>query len=326
MPSYGWKPATLTHRAQDASIVAVTAQPVILADQLAENPSREVDSTQKAEISRTVTNTVSREAHWDVSSTVEQTVSYEIGGDAVGGKVGGSTSLSFTAGYGESSGTSESVEVGSAAGVEAVLKPGEAVVFELGITSGRIEAQVTYAVQLTGGVFVHYGKKKGGHYFWYLPLARLYDREHPGPAPAGEPQGRLLRPRPHHPARPQTGGVPGAGRLRPASAGAGKGREARVATQYICDICELNPGSGRGDTSPRRPVLPEPADPVHPPKPGRDHRSRSRLLVSSQSARTPGICTGTSSATSTAGPRRCASPWRGLTFLRVRNPWSPLSR
>lgn len=172
---YGWQPATLTHRAQDAGIVAVTAQPVILADQLAENASS-TESTQKAEIARTVTNTVSREAHWDVSSTVEQTVSYEIGGDAAGGKVGGSTSLSFTAGYGESTGTSESVEVSSAAGVEAVLAPGAAVVFELGITSGRIEARVTYAVQLTGGVFVHYGQKKGGHYFWYVPLARLYDR------------------------------------------------------------------------------------------------------------------------------------------------------
>ena len=149
---YGWQPATLTHQAQDAGIVAVTSQPVLLADQLAENPSSE-DSTQKAEISRTVTNTVSREAHWDVSSTVAQTVSYAIGGDTVGGKVGGSTSLSFTAGYGQSSGSSESVAVGSAAGIEAMLKPGQAV------------------------VFVHYGRKKGGHYLWYVPLAQLYDRD-----------------------------------------------------------------------------------------------------------------------------------------------------
>ena len=173
---YGWQPATLTHTAQAAQIVAVTAVPVILADQLAENPSTEVASTQKAEISRTVTNTVSREAHWEVSTTVTQTVSYEIGGDAEGGKVGGSTALSFTAAYGESSGSSESVEVGSTAGVEAVLQPGQAVVFELGITTGRIEAQVTYARQLTGGVFVNYGKRQGGHYFWYVPLAQLYDR------------------------------------------------------------------------------------------------------------------------------------------------------
>ncbi len=158
---YGWQPATLTHTAQAAQIVAVTAVPVILADQLAENPSTEVASTQKAEISRTVTNTVSREAHWEVSTTVTQTVSYEIGGDAEGGKVGGSTALSFTAAYGESSGSSESVEVGSTAGVEAVLQPGQAVVFELGITTGRIEAQVTYARQLTGGVFVNYGKRQG---------------------------------------------------------------------------------------------------------------------------------------------------------------------
>ena len=63
----------------------------------------------------------------------------------------------------------------TAAGVEAVLKLGQRVVFELGITSGRIEAQFTYRRQLTGGVFVHYGKRKDGHYFRYLPLAHLYD-------------------------------------------------------------------------------------------------------------------------------------------------------
>ena len=88
----------------------MTTESVILAD-------------QPAEISRTVTNTVSREAHWDVSSIVTQTVSYEIGCEAVGGEVGSSTALSFTT-----------------------------------------------------GVFVHYGQKKGGHYFWYVPLSHLYDR------------------------------------------------------------------------------------------------------------------------------------------------------
>ena len=85
--------------------------------------------------------------------------------------MGGSTSLSFTGAYGQNSGTSESVEVATAAGVEA----GQRVVFELGITSGRIEAQVTYRRQLTGGVFLHYGKRQGGHYFWYVPLAQLYE-------------------------------------------------------------------------------------------------------------------------------------------------------
>ena len=42
---YGRHPATLTHQAQEAHIVAVTSEPVILADPLAENPSSEVEST-----------------------------------------------------------------------------------------------------------------------------------------------------------------------------------------------------------------------------------------------------------------------------------------
>ena len=87
---------------------------VSLVGQLAEKPSTEVASTQKAENSHTVANTISREAHGEFSSTVTQTVSNEIGGDA----------------------------------------------------TGRFEAQPTYRRRLTGDVSVHYGKKKGGHYFW----------------------------------------------------------------------------------------------------------------------------------------------------------------
>ena len=169
---HGWPPATLVHRAHDARILADTAQPLILAAQLAENPSREA-STQTAAISCTVVNTVAREAHWDVSSTIAQSVSYTIA--AAAGKLGGRTALSFTAGYGRTTGTSESVEVGSAAGVEAVLPPGRAVVFELGATARRLEARVTYARRLTGGVLVRYGRRKGGRRCWYVPLARLYD-------------------------------------------------------------------------------------------------------------------------------------------------------
>ena len=56
------------------------------------------------------------------------------------------------------------------------MQPGQRVVFELGFTSGRIEALVTYARQLKGGVFEHYSQKQGVHGFWNVPLARLYDR------------------------------------------------------------------------------------------------------------------------------------------------------
>ena len=58
--------------------------------------------------------------------------------------------------------------------VQAVLKPDEAAAFRLGIPRGRMEAQVTYRRQLTGGVFVHYRQKPGGHSSWFVPLAQLY--------------------------------------------------------------------------------------------------------------------------------------------------------
>ncbi len=98
---------------------------IALGGQLTEKPSTEVASTQKAENSRTVANTISRETHGEDSSTVTQTVSNEIGGDA----------------------------------------------------AGRFEAQVTYPRRRMGGVFVHYGKKKGGQYFCSVPLAHLHDRD-----------------------------------------------------------------------------------------------------------------------------------------------------
>ena len=170
---YGWTPAQLHLQAKSARIVDVTSQPVIVDDQLSYNPS-DIDSEQSAEISAKVTNSVTRESHWDVSATVEQTVSYEIGGDAYGGKVGGSTSLSFTGGYGESTGKTESVEISTTGSVKALLKPHGAVLFQLSMALGTINAQVTYEARLQGGVFYHYGKRVDGHYLWYVPLSALY--------------------------------------------------------------------------------------------------------------------------------------------------------
>ena len=141
---YNWRPATLTHRADGARILSVTGDPVVVADQDCSNPSSvDVASSAMHQISREVTNTVSKEANWDVSSTVMQTVSYEVG-EGTGAKVGGETSLSFTAGYGERAGQSEAVAVGSVAGAKTTLDAGQAVRLELSLTRGQIEAQVNY--------------------------------------------------------------------------------------------------------------------------------------------------------------------------------------
>ena len=98
---YRWQPATLTHKAQHARILKVTSNPVIVGRAPARNHS-DVKGTASYEISDTVSDSIDRESHWDVSSTITQTVEYKVGGDEIGGSVGGSTSLSFTGGYGES--------------------------------------------------------------------------------------------------------------------------------------------------------------------------------------------------------------------------------
>ena len=173
---YRWQPATLTNRAQSARILKVTSNPVIVGRAPARNHS-DVKGTASYEISDTVSDSIERESHWDVSSTVTQTVEYKVGGDAVGGSVGGSTSLSFTGGYGESTGNTHSVELGSKGSGSVELEPGEEVIVELTATRGQIEAQVDYLQTLTGGVFYHYGKRVDGHYLWYAPLSKLYSQQ-----------------------------------------------------------------------------------------------------------------------------------------------------
>ena len=172
---YGWKPATLVHRAKGARIIAATAEPQIVLSVPAVNSSDQ-PSHQSAEVTQDVTQAFSHEAHWDVSSSFTQTVTYEIGGEAAGGKVGGSSAFTVSAGYGESNSKSESVTLGAKAGVVADLAPGKAVVFDLSATRGRLEAQVDWERDIKGGVFVHYGKRKNGHYFWYIHLSDLYPK------------------------------------------------------------------------------------------------------------------------------------------------------
>ena len=174
---YGWTPVQHILKAKSAKIVSISAEPVIVADQLASNPSTVADSEVWAEIATEVVNSFSKEASWDVSSTIEQTVSYEVGGDAVGGKIGGSTSISFSAGYGESKTKENSVAVGSSGGVKAVLEPGEAVLFQLSMTLGEIYAQVEYEGKLQGGLMARFGKRCNGHYLYYVPLHKLYPRK-----------------------------------------------------------------------------------------------------------------------------------------------------
>ena len=174
---YRWQPATVSHRAQEARILSVTSHPVIVGDAEAENPSTVDGVEAQYAISESVSNSVERVAHWDVSSTFTQEVSYEVGGDAAGGKVGGSTSLSFTAGYGQSTGKTEEVEVGTQGAATVPLDSGQKILIKLSATRGQIEAQVDYLQTLSGGVFYHYKKKVDGHYLWYAPFSKLYGRD-----------------------------------------------------------------------------------------------------------------------------------------------------
>ena len=174
---YRWQPATITHEAKKARILQVNAVPVIVGRAIARNRSKDVEGQVAYEITDSVTNSVERVAHWDVSSTLSQEVEYKVGSDAAGGSVGGKTSLSFTAGYGESTGKAEAVTAGALGRGTVMLDPGESVAVEITATRGKIEAQVDYRQTISGGVFYHYSRRVDGHYLYYVPLGKLYSKQ-----------------------------------------------------------------------------------------------------------------------------------------------------
>ena len=171
---YRWKPVQVLSRAKDAQILEVTNQPAIVGRAPVSNESSIPHFEAHYEITENVSDSIAREAHWDVSSTIEQTVSYEVGGDAVGGKVGGSTSVSFTGGYGQSDTKEKTVDTGSLGSGTVPLEPGQKAVVELSASRGSIKARVDYEQQIRGGVFYHFGKRVDGHYLWYASMSKLY--------------------------------------------------------------------------------------------------------------------------------------------------------
>ena len=176
---YQWRPSQIKTQAKSAKILELTTEPTIIATQDNENPlppmwSKDNDGfpvdelgyplpdvTVHCNISRDVESTVGKESHWDVGSSITSTVSVEVGGEATGAKVGASTALSFSAGYGESKNQSNAVRVGSESGAEATLKPGQLSRFILTMDNGKFRAQARYTLTLLGGSLITLGRRLG---------------------------------------------------------------------------------------------------------------------------------------------------------------------
>ena len=173
---FGWHPVQVKLCVAHARILEVTSQPFLIAEQIYENHNDQ-PATYTAEVSRDITHSVSRSWNAQVTAGFEQTISYEVGGDAVGGKVGGSTTISFEASYGQGGENTQSETVGTQTGIEVPLKPGTGAKAQLVASKGVIHAQIDYELTIDGQVFLDFGPKKyKGHHFYGTGLSQAWGK------------------------------------------------------------------------------------------------------------------------------------------------------
>ena len=174
---YGWHEGRVVIHPGKARINKATSNLVAVGSALCYNDDDDSNLVAAYEIDEQVTNTIEHSSEWKVGASITQTVTYEVGGDAVGGKVGGSTALTVSSEYGESARTSKEVSTASKGSGTVELEPGERSIVVLSATRGAIDATVTYEHAISGGVFYHFGDHIDGHYLWYAGFSTLYTHD-----------------------------------------------------------------------------------------------------------------------------------------------------
>nr|QWC93364.1 insecticidal protein IPD102Ea [Pseudomonas putida] len=165
--SYDWDQVQTLLNVQSAKIIGDATVPTILNTNTFRN-----NSSVEAEFNCDVTQNVSvtSESNWSDTSSVEigQEISYSIG--FLGTGVEGSTSLNYTQSWQHGGSHSETLELGSSAGVKVTLKPGQAVKAELSASKGRLVIQIVYQVTLFGDTAINYNPTYKGHHFYGLNI------------------------------------------------------------------------------------------------------------------------------------------------------------
>lgn len=167
---YGLKDCQVFMRPQKALILANETKPVALQRTGFDNSKSKFPGTFKVEVNKSVTNKISRSWDVQVSVGISNTISWEIGGEAVGGKIGGETTVSVESSYGESNGWEKEESLGYLSGAEVTLEPfskGEAIV---SVTDGYLLIKVWYHIFIDGHIWLNFPQKHEGHYFHFRPL------------------------------------------------------------------------------------------------------------------------------------------------------------
>ncbi|WP_052713416.1 hypothetical protein [Streptomyces katrae] len=161
--SYGWQQTTTVLKATKAEILGINSKPTTVKTATFRNDSS-VGANFNVKITEQVSNTVSNTWSTTNSFALEQTIKYEIGFLGTGG--GGETSMSYTHSWGQSKTESQTITLGSEAGVDVYLEPGQAVKATLVATRGTMEVKVTYSATVEGRVAMNYNPTHNGHHFW----------------------------------------------------------------------------------------------------------------------------------------------------------------
>ena len=175
---YGWHEGRLVITPGHARIDKATSNLVAVGSALCYNDDDDSDLAATYLIDESVTQTVAHSSEWKVGASVTQTVTYQVGGEAAGGSVGGSTSISVSSEYGESASTSKEVSTASHGSGTVNLEPGQRSIVVLSANRGSLEATVEYTHAIDGGVFYHFKDRIDGHYLWHASFLDLYDHDH----------------------------------------------------------------------------------------------------------------------------------------------------
>lgn len=167
--SFNWAQVQANFDILDAEVLEMSSEPVIVDRTELVNLSEKGPATFHANLSATVTDTVS--SNWQVEHGISagQSVNYSVGA------FGGETSFTYSHTWGEGGEHSRSVALSTGAGVEVELQPGQGVVVNMISNRGRARVRVRYLSRLTGGVATNYNPRHDGSHFWQCPVEQVME-------------------------------------------------------------------------------------------------------------------------------------------------------
>jgi hypothetical protein len=182
-----WPEVQTVLQVEKAKILEITSTPIALATTTFDNGKSLKKATYNCKLSDNVTNSTG--STWSETNGIEvgQKFTYDISffGTKVGG---GETSFTYTHGWGQEKTESVTVSVGSEAGVEVELDPGEKVVAELSASKGVMKVQILYTAHLIGSVAVNYTPPYKDHHFDHVDINDIIKANNSA-IPIGDPCG-----------------------------------------------------------------------------------------------------------------------------------------